>query len=273
VNRRAGATGVCRTGRQAHVASCNAHFGEEAPLVGRNGSGTLFFTHCNLLCNFCQNYEISHLGEGVAVTDAQLASLMLELQAAGCHNINFVTPSHVVPQILAAVLRAARKGLHLPLVYNSSAYDRVQTLRLLDGVVDIYMPDFKFWDPRVAAATCDAEDYPEVAQAALKEMHRQVGDLQIDAESGLAVKGLLVRHLVLPDGMAGTAEVMAFLAESISPNTYVNLMDQYRPCGRARDVPGLSSGLTDTAYAQARRAAKAAGITRLDRPRRVFRLW
>ena len=273
VDRTAGETGTCKTGRRAVVASYNAHFGEERPLVGRNGSGTIFFSHCSLQCNFCQNYEISHLGEGCAVADDQLATIMLELQQAGCHNINLVTPSHVVPQILAAVYLAAQQGLSVPLVYNCSGYDRVETLQLLDGIVDIYMPDFKFWYADVARDTCNAPDYPELAQHALLEMHRQVGDLVIDKTSGLAVKGILVRHLVLPGGLAGTAKIMAFLANSLSRNTYVNVMSQYRPCGRAREMPALAVALSPAEYDQAVRAAKAAGITRLDKPRRVFQLW
>ncbi|WP_372682619.1 radical SAM protein [Desulfosarcina sp.] len=273
VNRAAGETGICNTGRRAVVASYNAHFGEETPLVGRNGSGTIFFSNCSLQCNFCQNYEISHLGEGRALTDDQLAAIMLELQQTGCHNINLVTPSHVVPQILAAVKLAARRGLVVPLVYNSSGYDRVETLQLLDGIVDIYMPDFKFWLPTVARDTCNAPDYPELAKQALLEMHRQVGDLAIDSASGLAYKGILVRHLVLPGGLAGTAKIMAFLADSLSRNTYVNVMSQYRPCGRAREMPALAVALSPAEYDQAVRTAKASGITRLDKPRRVFQLW
>ena len=273
VKRTAGETGTCKTGRRAVVASYNAHFGEETPLVGRNGSGTIFFSHCSLQCNFCQNYEISHLGEGSAVADDQLATIMLELQQAGCHNINLVTPSHVVPQILAAVYLAAQQGLSVPLVYNCSGYDRVETLQLLDGIVDIYMPDFKFWYADVARDTCNAPDYPELARHALLEMHRQVGDLVIDKTSGLAVKGILVRHLVLPGGLAGTAKIMAFLANSLSRDTYVNVMSQYRPCGRAREMPALAVALSPAEYDQAVRAANAAGITRLDKPRRVFQLW
>ena len=273
VDRTAGETGTCKTGRRAVVASYNAHFGEETPLVGRHGSGTIFFSHCSLQCNFCQNYEISHLGEGCAVADDRLATIMLELQRAGCHNINLVTPSHVVPQILAAVYLAAQQGLSLPLVYNCSGYDRVETLQLLDGIVDIYMPDFKFWYADVARDTCNAPDYPELAQHALLEMHRQVGDLVIDKSSGLAVRGILVRHLVLPGGLAGTAKIMAFLADSLSRNTYVNVMSQYRPCGQAREMPSLAVALSPAEYDQAARAAKAAGITRLDKPRRVFQLW
>ena len=270
VDRTAGETGTCKTGRRAVVASYNAHFGEERPLVGRNGSGTIFFSHCSLQCNFCQNYEISHLGEGCAVADDQLATIMLELQQAGCHNINLVTPSHVVPQILNAVYLAAQQGLSLPLVYNCSGYDHVETLQLLDGIVDIYMPDFKFWYADVARDTCNAPDYPELARHALLEMHRQVGDLVIDKTSGLAVKGILVRHLVLPGGLAGTAKIMAFLANSLSRDTYVNVMSQYRPCGRAREMPALAVTLSPAEYNQAVREAKAAGITRLDKPRRLF---
>jgi putative pyruvate formate lyase activating enzyme len=273
VNRVAGETGICNTGQQAVVASYNAHFGEEAPLVGRNGSGTIFFSHCNLRCTFCQNYEISHLGEGRAVDDDQLAKIMLDLQQAGCQNINFVTPSHVVPQILSAVYLAAQRGLTLPLVYNCSGYDRVETLRLLDGIVDIYLPDFKFWDSKVAQDTCNAPDYPAVAKHALIEMHRQVGDLCIDKISRLAFRGVLVRHLVLPGGLAGTAKIMKFLAESLSRNTYVNVMSQYRPCGRARDIPALAVGLSPVEYDRAVQEAKIAGITRLDKPRRVFYSW
>ena len=273
VDRTAGETGICKTGRLAGVASYNAHFGEESPLVGRNGSGTIFFSRCNLLCNFCQNYEISHLGEGRELDEAQLAAIMLELQHAGCHNINFVTPSHVVPQILVALLIAARKGLAVPLVYNCGGYDRVETLRMLDGIVDIYMPDFKFWESAVAHDTCNAPDYPEVARQALVEMHRQVGDLQIDRETGLAYKGVLLRHLVLPGGLAGTEGIMRFIVEKLSPDTYVNVMSQYRPCGRAKEMPALAQALSPVEYDRAVQAARKAGLARLDRPRRVFQLW
>ncbi len=273
VDRTAGETGYCKTGRKVVVASYNAHYGEEEPLVGRNGSGTIFFSHCSLLCIFCQNYEISHLGEGHDMDDDELAAVMLELQREGCHNINLVTPSHVVPQILAAIQLAAENGLTLPLVYNCSGYDRVETLQLLDGIVDIYMPDFKFWDSKIAQDTCNAADYPEIAKHALIEMHRQVGDLRIDEDSGLAYKGMLVRHLVLPGGLAGTAKVMQFLADRLSSNTYVNVMSQYRPCGRAGKVPELAVSLAPVEYDQAVQQAKAAGISRLDRPRRVFQLW
>jgi putative pyruvate formate lyase activating enzyme len=239
--------------------------------VGRGGSGTIFFTHCNLLCLFCQNFDISHEGIGEPVSDEALAGMMLELQRAGCHNINLVTPSHVVPQILAAVGLAATGGLRLPVVYNSGGYDRVETLHLLEGVVDIYMPDFKFWDPKIAEAACGAPDYPEVARRALIEMHRQVGDLDIGAD-GLARRGVLLRHLVLPGGRAGTADIMDFVAKSVSENTYVNVMPQYRPCGRAGEVEGLGTALDLEDYRKAVEETREAGIHRLDPPRRVFML-
>lgn len=264
VNRLACKEGVCLTGEQAVVASYNAHFGEEAPLVGRHGSGTIFFSFCNLKCCFCQNYEISHDGEGIEATDAQLAAVMLQLQEKGCHNINLVTPSHVVPAILEGVKIAAENGLRLPLVYNSSGYDSVDTLKLLDGVVDIYMPDVKFAARNIADQTCGAPDYWDVAQAALKEMHAQVGDLEIDAH-GIARRGLLVRHLVLPHGLADTRTVMAFISRHISTRTYVNVMSQYRPCGRAHTIRGLESPLTPQDYAAAVEDAHAEGIYRLDR--------
>ena len=269
VDRLGGEVGFCKTGEQAVVSSWDPHFGEEAPLVGRRGSGTVFFTHCNLLCIFCQNYDISHLGYGRVVSANDLADIMLSLQAAGCHNINLVTPSHVVPQILVAVVIAAEKGLRVPLVYNTGGYDRVSTLRLLEGIIDIYMPDFKFWDRHVADEICQAPDYPAVARRAVKEMHRQVGDLVID-EAGIARRGLLVRHLVLPGGLSGTETVMAYIASDISENTYVNVMAQYRPCGRAHEVKALAAPLSRGAYRAALQAAEKSGITRLDKFRRVF---
>jgi len=272
VDRLSGATGVCRTARRAIVSSFSAHFGEEAPLVGVNGSGTIFFTHCNLLCLFCQNFEISHEGIGETVTDEQLAGIMLALQRQGCHNINFVTPSHVVPQILAALELAVPAGLSVPLVFNSGGYDRIETLRLLDGVIDIYMPDFKFWDPEVARKACNAPDYPETARQALLEMHRQVGDLELN-DRGIADRGLLVRHLVMPGGLAGTRDVMRFIAREVSPRTYVNVMSQYRPCGRANEVSGLEEALTPEEYRRAVRESIAEGITRLDQRQPPFRRW
>ena len=262
-NRLAGEVGFCGADAQAMVASFGPHFGEERPLVGRGGSGTIFFTHCNLRCNFCQNYDISQQGQGESATPMQLSTMMLQLQEMGCHNINLVTPSHVVPQILAALAIAAAKGLSLPLVFNTAAYDGVATLRQLEGVVDIYMPDFKFWDAKIAALTCTAPDYRQRACAAIKEMHRQVGDLIIDA-GGLAVRGLLLRHLVLPDDLAGTARVMDWVAGEVSRDTYVNLMPQYRPCGRAGEVPQLARRLRKDEFASALAAARAAGLERLD---------
>ncbi len=269
VNRIAGETGVCKTAKQAWVSSYNSHFGEEAPLVGTHGSGTIFFTHCNLLCLFCQNYDISHEGYGQKVSDNQLAAMMIALQQQGCHNINFVTPSHVVAQILSALEIAIQHGLSVPLVYNSGGYDLPATLKLLEGVFDIYMPDFKFWNPEVAERACQAKDYPEIARNALREMHRQVGDLKI-AENGIAQKGLLIRHLVLPGGLAGTREIMRFIASEISTNSYVNIMSQYRPCGRAAEIKGLNTHLSPVDFQTALREAAAEGITRLDQPRHAF---
>jgi putative pyruvate formate lyase activating enzyme len=262
--------GYCRTGRQAVVASYNPHFGEEAPLVGQHGSGTVFFANCNLLCLFCQNFEISHGGTGQPVSEEQLAAIMLALQQTGCHNINFVSPSHVVPQILSAVDIAARRGLHVPLVYNSGGYDRPSTLRLLDGVVDIYMPDFKFWSASVAAAACEAPDYPEVVRKAILAMHAQVGDLRLDPR-GVALRGLLIRHLVLPGGAAGTRSVMRFIARKVSKSSYVNVMSQYRPCGRAGEIPGFERAASAEEYREALGAARDEGITRLDQPHLPFR--
>lgn len=269
VNRNEGETGICKTGKFAWVSSYNPHYGEESPLVGKHGSGTIFFTHCNLLCIFCQNYDISHEGCGSEVTHEQLANIMIHLQEMGCHNINFVTPTHVVGPILAALEIAIQKGLRLPLVYNTGAYDTVETIKLLDGVIDIYMPDFKFWDPEVAEKTCHAKDYPEIARNALKEMHRQVGDLVID-DHGIAQRGLLIRHLVLPHGLAGTREIMRFIAQELSPETYVNIMPQYRPCGRASEVKELMDYPKKSDFDAAFKEAKEEGIKRFDVRRRIF---
>jgi putative pyruvate formate lyase activating enzyme len=263
VNRLVDEKGTCRTGRLAVVASYGAHFGEEDPLVGTNGSGTIFFTHCNLYCLFCQNYDISHGGEGVPVTADQLANMMIELQRQGCHNINFVTPSHVIAQILEALPLAIESGLRIPLVYNCGGYERVAALKLLAGIVDIYMPDFKFWDEAVARSLCAAADYPERARQALREMHRQVGDLRLDA-AGIAQRGLLVRHLVLPRGVAGTRPILRFIAREISPDTYVNVMDQYRPCGDALGRADIGRGITTAEYDEALSIAREEGLRRLD---------
>jgi putative pyruvate formate lyase activating enzyme len=255
--------GVCKTGESAVVASFHSHHGEEAPLVGRNGSGTIFFTHCNLNCCFCQNYDISHQGAGREVTSTELAAMMMELQHAGCHNINFVSPSHVVPQILSALEIAVDQGLQIPLVYNTGGYDRVKTLKHLEGCVDIYMPDFKFWSSEVSALTCQAPDYPEICRRAIKEMHRQVGDLIID-DNGIAQQGLLVRHLVMPGNSAGTRDIMNYIATKISRQTYVNVMGQYRPCGRAHEIDGLNRRISLSEFRQAVRDAREEGLTRLD---------
>jgi len=272
VNRLKGEQGVCQTGRQAIVSSHNAHFGEEDPLVGRGGSGTIFLTQCNLLCVFCQNYEISHMGEGAPVQAGDLADMMVALQGQGCHNINFVTPTHVVPQLLEALPEAIERGLRVPLVYNCGGYEEVATLHLLDGLVDIYMPDFKFWDSQVAERYCKATDYPEKARLAVKEMHRQVGDLTVD-DMGIARRGLLIRHLVMPDGLAGTRDIMRFLATEVSKNTYVNVMSQYRPCGEAHRYRELQRMITVEEYREAVRMAHEEGIHRLDERRliHVFR--
>jgi len=255
--------GYCRTGVQAVVSSYSPHFGEEDPLVGSRGSGTIFFAHCNLLCLFCQNYEISHLGEGREVTPDHLAKIMLSLQEIGCPNINFVSPSHVVAQILAALSQAIAGGLRIPLVYNTGGYDSVETLKMLDGVFDLYMPDIKFLDGGVADRFCRAKDYPERAKAAIKEMHRQVGDLVVN-QRGIAERGLLIRHLVLPGELAGTREAMGFLAKEISPHTYVNIMAQYRPCGEAHKHPPLNRRVTPVEYEEALAIAQEEGIHRLD---------
>lgn len=266
-DRMAGEKGYCRTGRHAVVASYGPHFGEEKPLVGRHGSGTVFFTHCNLYCIFCQNYEISHGGEGTPAGAEELAEVMVRLQRGGCCNINFVTPSHVIPQILESLPIAIEMGLRIPLVYNSGGYDRAAALKLLDGVVDIYMPDFKFWDPGTAEELCAAPDYPLRAREALREMHRQVGDLRLNGE-GVAERGLLVRHLVMPGGLAGTESVLRFIAEEISPNTYVNIMDQYHPCGEAAARPGLARRITSRELDDALRVAGEVGLARLDERRK-----
>jgi putative pyruvate formate lyase activating enzyme len=263
VNRLEDEKGYCRTGKQAIVSSLGPHFGEESCLVGSSGSGTIFFTHCNLGCKFCQNYDISHLGYGDWVEEEDLAEMMLRLQRIGCHNINFVTPTHAVPQILRALLLAIEKGLNLPLVYNSGGYDSVSTLKVLDGIFDIYMPDFKYYDPGVSEKYSNAPDYPEIAKKALKEMHRQVGDLVLD-NKGIALRGLLIRHLVLPDNLSGTKEAMRFISKEISPNSYVNVMEQYRPAFKALDFPRLNRGITQKEYLEAIKIAKDAGLTRLD---------
>lgn len=266
VDRLTGKTGLCRTGAHAEVASSGPHFGEESVLVGTHGSGTIFFCGCNLLCAFCQNYDISHSEPDscLVVDDSRLGRMMVEMQDEGCHNINFVTPSHVVPQILAALPSAIEAGLTVPLVYNSSGYDSVATLELLDGIVDIYMPDFKFWQPDSAKRYAKAVDYPETARAALQEMQRQVGDLRLN-EQGHAERGLLVRHLLMPGGERETEAILHFLATEISTDCYVNIMDQYHPCGKAGNFPELMTTVSAEQYQQAMAQAASCGLTRLDR--------
>ncbi|MBM3501162.1 MAG: radical SAM protein [Armatimonadetes bacterium] len=262
VDRTAEKWGRCRTGRKALVSSVGPHFGEEEPLVGRGGSGTIFLASCNLACIFCQNYDLSQLGHGRPADAAFLARAMVGLQKHGCENINFVTPTHVLPQLLEALPEAVEKGLRVPLVWNCGGYESLESLALLEGIVDIYMPDLKYADAATAERLSGVRDYPARAFAAVREMHRQVGDLALD-ERGVATRGLLVRHLVLPQGLAGTAEVMRFLG-AVSPNTYVNVMAQYRPCHRAHEEARLTRGLTTAEYRQAVQAARNAGLTRLD---------
>ncbi len=264
INRLAGENGKCRIAKQVLVSSYGPHFGEESPLVGRHGSGTIFFTYCNLRCAFCQNYTISQLGEGSPVDREALARMMLSLQAKSCHNINLVSPTHVVPYILEALEVAVSMGLYLPLVYNTGGYDSVETLQLLDGIVDIYMPDMKYADEKVAEQLSGIKDYPALNKAAIKEMHRQVGDLKID-EQGVAQRGLLVRHLVLPNRLAGTQEVLQFLAQEVSTNTYLNIMAQYHPCYKAFDIPSLSRPLHRREFNEAIDLAHQQGLYRLDK--------
>jgi putative pyruvate formate lyase activating enzyme len=271
VNRLAGELGFCRVGARALVSSVGPHFGEEAPLVGGFGSGTIFFAYCNLGCIFCQNYELSHQGEGREQEPEEIALHFLRLQGRGCHNINFVTPTPVIPMILKALLLAIPEGLNLPLVYNCGGYESPSVLRLLSGIVDLYMPDFKFWDERAAESLCGAPHYPVTARTALKEMHCQVGDLVIDSD-GVARRGLLIRHLVMPEGVAGTQAIMTFIAREISADSYVNLMDQYRPCGQAHGHPLINRTVTGKEYRQAREWAIEAGLTRLDQDRPRWRL-
>jgi putative pyruvate formate lyase activating enzyme len=273
VNRHLGAEGAgCRTGERAWVSGYGPHVGEESPLVGSGGSGTIFITWCNLRCQFCQNDEISQGGDGREVEPEELAAMMLSLQEQGCHNVNLVSPSHVVPQLLAALLIAAQAGLRLPLVYNTGGYDSLKTLALLDGVVDIYMPDMKYADADAARRYSKIGNYPVVNQAAVREMRRQVGDLTLDRHC-VAQRGLLVRHLVLPEGLAGTAEIVRFLRDEVSPHTHVNVMQQYRPCYRALDLPPLNRPITHQEYAEAVRLAEEAGLRLTERYPRLVRTW
>jgi putative pyruvate formate lyase activating enzyme len=277
VDRLADEYAFCRTGRHPAVSSHFPHFGEEDCLRGWNGSGTIFYTHCNLRCVFCQNWEISW-GAKVSAspprTAAEVAAMMLELQQAGCHNINVVTPEHAVPQVLEALLLAADNGLELPLVYNTSAYDSAESLQLLDGVVDIYMPDFKYWSTASAERYLKAGDYPEVARARIKEMHRQVGALQFD-QDGLAYRGVLLRHLVMPGGLEETRAILAWVADELGKDAYVNLMDQYHPAGRVsgEHYPEIGRRISEVEWEEARGIARDLGLAPLDsrEPRRISR--
>ncbi|MGC8828265.1 MAG: radical SAM protein [Verrucomicrobiia bacterium] len=269
INRMEDSAGFCKMGRYAFVASYFPHTGEEDCIKGRRGSGTIFFSGCNLQCVFCQNWDISHYRSGEAADANRLAQIMMELQRLGCHNINLVTPTHVVPQILEALDVAVEMGLRLPIVYNTGGYDSVETLKLLDGVIDIYMPDFKVWDEEIAARLLNSPDYPEVARNAIKEMHRQVGDLIIDKE-GIARRGLLVRHLVMPSNLAGTKQISGWLVKEISRDTYINLMNQYHPDGdvilsRSHSLyKELARLVTREEYQKAFEEAKKAGLHRFD---------
>lgn len=261
INRQNGETGYCRAEIDMSVSSVFPHHGEEPPLVGRHGSGTIFLTHCNLRCVFCQNYEISHLGRGERVTTEQAARYMVKLQEIGCHNINFVTPTHYVPQILAALPLAIEDGLRVPLVYNCGGYESQEVIRLLDGVIDIYMPDIKFFSSEAARRFCNAPDYPDVVRSVLKEMHRQVGDLKMDSH-GIAERGLLIRHLVMPHGLAGIEDVMGFIARELSPHSYVNIMAQYRPVFQAVEFPELNRPVTMEEFHEALGIARQYGVYR-----------
>jgi len=263
IDRIQGERGVCGTGARAIVASFGPHFGEEPPLVGHNGSGTVFFSGCSLRCTFCQNYGISHLLEGEEAGTDRLAAIFLAVQRMGCHNLNLVTPTHVTPQIMEALAIAAGRGFSLPVVYNCGGYERPETLRELSGIVDIYMPDLKFLSAASAGRYCGASDYPDVAREALREMARQVGPLVLD-RVGIAVRGLLVRHLVMPGDASTTREVIDFLSREIGTDTYLNLMDQYRPCGQAAEFPEIARSISSSEWEAARAYAVRRGMARLD---------
>ncbi len=261
VDRGAGELGRCGVGASARVASFGPHFGEERPLVGRFGSGTVFFSGCNLACLFCQNWRISQECEGTDVSDADLARIFLRIQGAGCHNLNLVTPTPHAASIVRALAIAGAEGFALPVVWNCGGCESIEVLRWLDGVVDVYMPDLKYGDDAVATKLSNAPGYVARSRAAVREMHRQVGDLEID-DDGIVRRGLLVRHLVLPEGLAGTERVMRFLADGISRDTYVNVMGQYRPCHRASEVPALRRRISAAEHDEAMRLAKEAGLRR-----------
>jgi putative pyruvate formate lyase activating enzyme len=264
VNRQKGERGFCRAPLRAMMYSAHPHFGEEICLVGENGSGTIFFSNCNLRCIFCQNWPISHEGKGKEIQDEDLAEVMLYLQKIGCHNINLVTPTHVMPNILGATRIALKRGLRLPLVYNTSGYERMEMLKILDGIVDIYMPDMKYMDPDKAEQySSGASDYPEVAKRAIIEMQRQVGELQVD-QRGIAFRGLMIRHLVMPNRVAGTREFVRWVAKALPKSTYVNIMAQYRVEYKAFEYPEIARGITVQEFLEAMDWAEGNGLTNLD---------
>ncbi|MCX8109842.1 MAG: radical SAM protein [Syntrophorhabdaceae bacterium] len=260
-NRYTGETGYCRAPYDVYISSVSPHFGEERPLVGKNGSGTIFFTHCNLRCIFCQNYDISLFGEGDRYSYSMLANAMIKLQERGCHNINLVTPTHYVPQIIKALSIAIDNGLHIPIVYNCGGYESLEVIRLLEGVIDIYMPDIKFLNRELAKRYCKAEDYPDVVKSVLKEMQRQVGDLITDKD-GIAKRGLIIRHLVMPSSGENTKEVLSFIKEEISEDAFVNIMAQYHPCLGTDEFPELSRRITAREYTDALYYAESIGLKR-----------
>jgi len=262
VDRTKGQLGYCKTGFLPFVSSYGPHFGEESVLVGFNGSGTIFFTSCNLGCIFCQNYEISQLRVGDEISFEDLARIMIKLQQLGCHNINLVSPTHQIPQIIKSLKIARSMGLKVSIVYNTNAYDSVETLKTLEGIIDIYMPDAKYSDNNVARELSDAPSYFEVMKEAIKEMQRQVGDLLLNG-NGIAVRGLIVRHLVLPNGLAGSELIFKFLSQSVSKNVFLNIMEQYRPCFKATLHPKLSRRITKEEFEEAVKLAKKYGLTRI----------
>ena len=264
VNRKKGEIGFCRGPYESVIFSAQPHFGEEVSLVGNNGSGTIFFSNCNLRCIFCQNWPISHEGKGRKLTDEALANMMIHLQKIGCHNINLVTPTHVMPNIINATRIALKKGLRLPLVYNTSGYERLEILKILDGVVDIYMPDMKYMDADQAEKySSGASDYPEVTKRAIIEMNRQVGELKVD-ERGIATRGLIIRHLVMPNRVAGTEKLLRWVAETLPKSTYVNIMAQYHVDYKAFDYPKIARGITVQEFLEAMEWAENYGLTNLD---------
>ncbi|MEO0072243.1 MAG: radical SAM protein [candidate division WOR-3 bacterium] len=263
VNRLKGQTGKCRTKFAPKISSFGPHYGEEKELVGKRGSGTIFFSYCNLKCLYCQNYEISQLGEGKEVNLEELANIMLYLQELGCHNINLVTPTHVIPQILGALAIAKDRGLKLPLVYNSGGYDDPEILKLLSGVIDIYMPDIKYGTNETAQKYSGINNYWNISQKVVLEMYRQVGDLITD-KNGIAVRGLIIRHLVLPNRLASSFQVLDFVASRLSLNTYINIMPQYRPRYKANNCPELNRLITDQEFYEVIEYARRLGLKRIN---------